>query len=93
MSGNSPTPTAPVRAIDRILGFGALGIIAVSVACFLAIIIGTATGMRQEDFAHGLWPVVAGVPFWGLPLGLGMIILLLIMTFVRNGRTAKRTGR
>ncbi len=91
MSGTSSTPTAPIRAIDRILGFGALAIIVVSVGCFAAIIIGSAAGMRQEDFTEGLWPIVAAVPMWGLPLGLAMIITLLGMTFVRNGRAAKRT--
>lgn len=91
MSKPSDAPTAPIRAVDRILGFGALVIVAVSVLCFLAIIIGSATGMRQEDFGHGVWPLVAAAPMWGLPLGLAMIIVLLIMTFVRNGRAARRS--
>lgn len=90
MSKNSPTPTAPIRRIDRILGFGALAIIAIAVACFLAIIIGSATGMQQEDFGEGLWPVAAAAPMWGLPLGFLMIITLLIMTFTRNARAARR---
>lgn len=91
MSTPSSAPTPPVRPIDRILAFGALTLAAASIACFLAIIIGTATGMEQADFGSGVWPVVAAVPMWGLPLAFVMIITLLITTFIRKGRAAKRS--
>ncbi|WP_424937398.1 MULTISPECIES: hypothetical protein [Bacteria] len=90
----STTPRAddvPVRAIDRFLAFAALGIAAASVLSFFAIIIGTAVGMRQSDFGGGLWPVIAAVPLWGLPIALAMIIALLVMSFVRRGRAARRS--
>ena len=90
MSTKSPEPEVPVRRIDRILAFSALGLAAASIICFFAIIIGTAVGMQQEDFGEGLWPVVAAIPYWGLPVAFVMIIALLIMSFIRKGRAASR---
>ncbi|MDR6868912.1 hypothetical protein J2Y69_003538 [Microbacterium resistens] len=80
----------PVRAIDRFLAFTALGLAAASVLCFFSIIIGTAVGMKQSDFGGGVWPAIAAIPLWGLPLALAMIIVLLVMSFVRRGRAARR---
>lgn len=90
MSTKTPEPDLPVRRVDRILAFSALGIAAASVICFFAIIIGTAVGMQQEDFGSGLWPVVAAVPYWGLPLAFVMIVVLLAMSFIRKSRAASR---
>ena len=42
MSTQSPEPEVPVRPLDRILAFTALGLAAASIICFFAIIIGTA---------------------------------------------------
>ncbi|MFS0854636.1 multidrug ABC transporter ATPase [Microbacterium sp. 179-I 3D4 NHS] len=90
MSTQNSQPDVPIRRLDRILAFTALGIAAASVICFFAIIIGTATGMDQESFGEGLWPVVAAIPYWGLPLAFLMILALLIMSFVRKGRASRR---
>lgn len=91
MSKQTPAPEVPVRRVDRILAFTALTLAALSVVCFFAIIIGTATGMSQSSFAEGMWPVVVAVPPYGLPLAFVMIIALLIMNFVRKGRATKRS--
>ncbi len=90
MSTQSPEPEVPVRPLDRILAFTALGLAAASILCFFAIIIGTAVGMEQKDFAEGAWPFVAGIPYWGLPLAFAMIISLLVMSFIRKGRAGSR---
>lgn len=90
MSTQSPEPEVPVRRVDRILAFTALGLAAASIICFFAIIIGTAVGMQQEDFGVGLWPFVAAIPYWGLPVAFVMIIALLAMTFIRKGRAGSR---
>lgn len=90
MSTQSPEPEVPIRRMDRILAFTALGIAAASVVCFFAIIIGTAVGMDQKAFGEGLWPVVAAIPFWGLPIAFVLIIVLLITSFIRKGRAASR---
>lgn len=91
MSTQNSTPEVPVRRVDRILAFTALALAALSVICFFAIIIGSAAGMGQEAFGGGIWPLVAGLPLYGLPLAFVMIIVLLVMSFVRKGRAAKRT--
>lgn len=90
MSTQSPDPEPPVRTVDRILAFTALGLAAASIICFFAIIIGTAVGMQQQDFGAGAWPFVAAIPYWGLPAAFLMIIMLLIMSFVRKGRATSR---
>jgi TRAP-type C4-dicarboxylate transport system permease small subunit len=79
----------PVRRIDRILAFMSLGIALLSIICFFAIIIGTATGMEQRDFGQGIWPLIAAIPLFGLPIAFVLIITLLIMSFVRRARAAK----
>ncbi|MFJ4222611.1 multidrug ABC transporter ATPase [Microbacterium sp. NPDC089695] len=89
MSTQSPEPEVPVRRIDTVLAFTALGIGAASIICFFAIIIGTAVGMQQEDFGVGVWPIVAAIPYWGLPVAFIMIIVLLIMSFIRKGRASR----
>ncbi len=83
--------TPPVRAIDRFLAFAALGLVAVSILCFFAIIIGTAVGMHHEEFSIGAWPLIAAIPLWGLPIGFAAIIALLVMSFIRKGRAARRS--
>lgn len=91
MSSKSPEPEVPVRRVDRILAFTALGLAAASIICFFAIIIGTAVGMQQQDFGGGVWPVVAAIPYWGLPAAFVMIIVLLTMSFIRKGRAGSRS--
>jgi TRAP-type C4-dicarboxylate transport system permease small subunit len=91
MSTQNSEPDVPVRALDRILAFTALALAALSVICFFAIIIGSASGMEQDDFGTGIWPLVAGIPLWGLPIAFLLIIALLSMSFVRKGRAAKRS--
>ena len=91
MSTQNSGPDVPVRAVDRILAFTALTLAALSVICFFAIIIATAVGMQHEDFGTGVWPVVAAIPQWGLPIAFVLIITLLIMSFVRKGRATKRS--
>lgn len=90
MSTQNSEPEVPIRRLDRFLAFTALGIAAASVICFFAIIIGTAVGMDQNAFGEGIWPAVAAIPFWGLPVAFVMIIALLVMSFIRKGRAASR---
>lgn len=91
MSTKNSEPEVPIRRVDRILAFTALGIAAASVVCFFAIIIGTALGMDQTAFGEGLWPIVAAIPYWGLPVAFLMIIALLTMSFIRKGRASSRS--
>lgn len=63
-----------------------LGLLALSIVCFLAIMIGSATGMSQQSFSEGAWPAVAAVPLIGLPIAFLMLVAVLIMSFVRRAR-------
>jgi TRAP-type C4-dicarboxylate transport system permease small subunit len=91
MSTQNSGPEIPVSRLDRILAFSALTLAALSVICFFAIIIGSWLGMDQDAFGEGIWPVVGAIPLWGLPFAFVMIIALLIMSFVRKGRAARRS--
>jgi hypothetical protein len=91
MSTPPPADEPEIRAIDRFLTFFSLGLAGLSVLCFFGIIIGTAVGMKQADFAHGIWPLVGVFPFAGLPVAFLLILVLLIMSFVRRGRAARRS--
>ena len=91
MSTQNSGPEVPVRRVDRILAFTALTLAALSVICFFSIIIGSAVGMDQAAFATGLWPLIAGIPLWGLPIAFVLIIALLVMSFVRKGRAGSRS--
>jgi uncharacterized membrane protein len=75
--------------LERVLAYIILGIVALSLICFVAIIVATATGMSREDFAAGLWPMVSVIPLFGLPLGMILIVALLLVSIRRRGRAAK----
>ncbi len=91
MSTQNSGQDVPVRRVDRILAFTALTLAALSVISFFAIIIGSAAGMDQYAFGEGVWPLVAAIPLWGLPIAFAMIITLLVMSFVRKGRATPRS--
>jgi ABC-type dipeptide/oligopeptide/nickel transport system permease component len=86
MTANSPVSE---NRLERVLAYMILGIVALSLVCFIAIIVGTATGMTAEDFAEGLWPTVGVLPLVGLPLGMILIVVLLLVSIRRRGRAAK----
>ncbi len=58
---------------------------------FIAVIVGTALGVR--DFGAGAWPVVLVLPVIGLPLGVILIITLIIVSGIRRGRAARDASR
>lgn len=79
----------PVRRIDRILAFMSLGMVVLSIVCFLAIMIGSATGMQHGDFAVGIWPAVSLVLYVAPALAFLLLMAVIIMTFVRRSRANK----
>jgi hypothetical protein len=89
MSTRTPGGDVPVRRLDRTLAFMALGLVFVSIGCFVAIMIARPAGVT--DFSQGIWPVIAVLPLIALPIAFLMILTLLIMTFVRRAR-ANRGG-
>ncbi|MGB3374824.1 MAG: multidrug ABC transporter ATPase [Microbacterium sp.] len=90
MSTHDDGAEPPTGRLDRFLAYAALTLAALSILSFFAIIIGTATGMDQKAFGTGVWPFLAGLPLFGLPIAFILIITLLILTFVRKGRADKR---
>jgi uncharacterized membrane protein len=74
----------PASSFEKLLAAMVVGIVGVSVVAFFTVIIGTAVGMGADDFAQGLWPVVAMLPLIGLPIGFVMIMVLLFVSTKRR---------
>jgi FtsH-binding integral membrane protein len=83
MSTRTPGGDLPIRRIDRILAFMSLGLVVLSIACFIAIIVGTTA---RADFAVGIWPVIGVIVYIAPIAAFLMLIALLIMSFVRRAR-------
>ncbi|MET0843712.1 MAG: multidrug ABC transporter ATPase [Mycetocola sp.] len=79
-----------VSRFERVLAFMLLALVLLSVATFIAIMVGTMQGMGSDDFASGLWPVVVMVPYIGLPLAIVLLIILMISSAVRRARESRR---
>ena len=88
MSTPSSREEMPVRRIDRILAYMSFGLLLLSIVCFLAIMIGSATG---ADMREGVWPTVGALVWFTPPLAFILLITLVIMSFVRRAR-ANRAG-
>ncbi|HET8927064.1 MAG TPA: multidrug ABC transporter ATPase [Microbacterium sp.] len=74
----------PVRRIDRILAYMALGLTVLSIVCFFSVILARPFGVT--DYSAGLWPTIIVLPVIALPLAFVLIIALLIVNFVRRAR-------
>jgi hypothetical protein len=68
-------------------------IIGLSIIAFVAVIIATAVGLNAEDFGQGLWPAVLNLPLVGLPIGLVLIIVLLVLSMRRRSREARESAQ
>jgi uncharacterized membrane protein len=82
MSTNS-AGDIPIRRIDRSLAFMSLGLLLLSVVCFIAIIIGSSAG---ADFSTGIWPLVGVLVYIAPIVAFLLLLTVLIMTFVRRAR-------
>ena len=60
-----------------------VAIVVLSVASFVAVMIGSASGV---DFESGVWPTVVILPLIGLPIAFLLIIALLVTNMVRRRR-------
>ncbi|GAA3760091.1 hypothetical protein GCM10022240_10810 [Microbacterium kribbense] len=86
MSAPTPSADVPVRRIDRILSFTALGLLVLSVLCFFAILIGS--GMHAH-FNTGIWPAVGILVYIAPIVAFLLIITVVVMSFVRRARANK----
>ena len=84
------TPIIDNRA-ERVLAFMVAASIGLSIVAFLAIIIATAAGVT--NFGEGIWPVIIVLPLVGLPIGLGFMIALFIVSAIRRGRESKDAAK
>jgi hypothetical protein len=71
-------------ATERVLAAMIVGVVALSVLAFFAIIVGTWQGMDSAAFSGGIWPAVTMTPLFGLPIGFVLIIALLIISTRRR---------
>ncbi len=85
--------TGDVDRRERIVAYIIVVAIALSIVSFLAIIVGTWSGMNAADFGTGLWPAVAWTPYLGLPLGIILIVWLVLSSARRRSRASRRDGR
>ena len=69
---------------ERVLAAMMVGVVALSVLAFFAIIAGTWQGMDSEAFSTGVWPAITMTPLFGLPVGFVLIITLLIVSTRRR---------
>ena len=95
MSPSTPrSPAAsddlPVRRIDRVLAFMSFGLLLLSIICFVAIMIGSASGMTHDDFGAGIWPAVGTTVYIAPIVAFLLLVTVLIMTFIRMARAGTR---
>lgn len=89
MSTPPPEKELPVRRIDRILAFMSLGMVVLSILCFVSIMIGSASGMQHEDFGTGLWPTIGIVVYIAPVIAFLLMMAVIVMTFARRARANK----
>lgn len=65
--------------------------VGLSIACFVAVIIATASGVR--DFDGPPWPTILILPGIGLPLGLALMIVLIVISGIRRGRETRDASK
>ncbi|MET0296422.1 MAG: multidrug ABC transporter ATPase [Microbacterium sp.] len=88
MSTRTPGEDLPVRRIDRILAFMSLGLLALSIVSFFAIMIGSSAG---ADMSSGVWPAVGILVYIAPIVAFILLLIVLISSFVRRAR-ANRGG-
>jgi uncharacterized BrkB/YihY/UPF0761 family membrane protein len=84
--------TDAVERRERIVAYTIVVAVALSVLSFVAIIVGTWSGMNAADFGAGLWPAVAWTPYLGLPLAIILIIWLVLSSARRRRRSSREDG-
>ncbi|CAN5211934.1 hypothetical protein BH09ACT5_BH09ACT5_24540 [soil metagenome] len=87
---------APIisRRPERILAFMVASAIGLSIICFLAVIIGTALGAREDQLEGvGIWRLVGVLPLIGLPIAAVLLVALIVVSGIRRGRESKDAGK
>ena len=74
---------------ERVLAFMIAGIVGLSIVAIFVVIIGTASGLRQNGRLVELWQAVSLFPGIGLPVAFFLIIALLVVNARRRTRETK----
>lgn len=73
--------------IERILAYMVAGVVGVSIACFIAVLVGSWAGQAAaQSNGDGIWWFVIMFPYFGLPLGMLLVIVLVVSSAVRRNR-------
>ena len=86
MSAKPSGDDVPVRRIDRVLSFMSLGLLLLSVVCFVAIMVASA---QHADFSTGAWSAIGIIVYIAPILAFLLLMTVLIMSFVRRARANK----
>ena len=84
MAKNNPVD---VNRNERIIAYMLASAIGLSVLAIIAILAGTALGVR--DFDEGAWPVIIVLPAIGFPIGVLLLITLVLVSARRKSRAAR----
>ena len=76
-----------VNRNERIIAYMLASAIGLSVLAIIAILAGTALGVR--DFDEGAWPVIIVLPAIGFPIGVLLLITLVLVSARRKSRAAR----
>lgn len=69
--------------LDRILATMALGLVVLTIGCFIAIMIGSGTGV---DPHAGLWPTVSFIVYFAPIIAFLLMLTVLVLAIVRRAR-------
>ncbi len=64
-------------------------LVVLSLASFIAVIVGTATGALPEAIDQGVWPAVLMLPWFALPSAMLLTIALLIISSASRKKANK----
>lgn len=78
---------------DRAVAYIIVVLVVLSVASFVAVIIGTQSGVGADDgFSQGIWPAVLLFPLFALPIAFLLLVVLLVRGVSRRNRLARPNG-
>ncbi len=83
------SPPAPETSrLERVLAAMVAASIGLTLVCFAATLIASATG--TTDFAAGVWPAVVALPLIGLPVGFILLVILVVINWSRRRKSTPR---
>lgn len=84
----SPSSSETSR-LERVLAAMVAASVGLTLACFAATLIASATG--TTDFAAGVWPAVVTLPLIGLPIGFILLVTLVVINWSRRRKSTPHT--